>query len=808
MKNIIYTLIKLSTVLLIGLVFVPTAQAASFNTDAQDYPTVQVANYTKNSSCSTCWSSSVTADAGDIITFKIFYHNTGSDDATQTRVRLDLPTGTLTSQTISGQVWASNAPATSGLVRVNLTSTQTLSLIPNNVFWYRYTTLTSLLAGQTGSEVITAGGLDLGTISSGWDNSGYVLIRAQVSGTPGTTTNTGSNSNFIFTNPAFAISTYSAVLSGTVNTVNQSASVWFEFGTSSSNLGNSTPIQTVGINFTPQNFDYVLNNLSPNTTYYFRAVARNNSGSNVYGSTQWFSTGSTNNTNNTVPSVVTLQATSVSDSSATLNVSVNGSNYTTDYWFEYGTSSNSLGYTTQIRNMGAFNSSLNFNDTVTGLMNNTIYYFRGVARNSQGVTYGNTLSFVTSGQGGGINYGYNSVPTVVTNPATSINLNSATLSATIDANGYNTDYWFEYGTTNSLGYTTEYRNLGSYDYSLTQNAYISGLLPNNAYYFRAVARNTQGVTYGNILSFTTSQNTNSGVSNKPNVTTASALFIGSNSALLNGTIVPNGALTTGWFEWSDNAGMASNVSRTVSQTMGQGYTDTYHSYLLSGLTTGKTYYFRVVAQNSYGVSYGEIKSFVPQVAVVAGTGTSTGSTGSTIAKNNTAKVLELTSSFDKKGPNPGDEIVLTIQYKNISEEDISNALLKVALPNEIEYIDSSFTNVNKEGNNLSLQVGKLEKGASGSVSIKVKISDLTQTERMIFSSIMTYSTKDGNGSEILNSELDLKNSSLAASVLETLGFIFGNLFVDFILGLLIGAGAYHYWMASRTTKLDTEDPLK
>lgn len=689
-------IIKLSTVVLLGLAFFfSTAQAATFNTDSQDYATIQVANYTKNPACSTCWSSSVTADPGDIITFKIFYHNTGSDNAAQTRLRVDLPSGTFNSQSINGQVWATNAPAAMGTVQVNLTSSQSLSVISNNVYWYKYTTLTNLPLSQTGDEAITSGGLNLGDIAPGTANSGYVLVRARVSGA---STNSGIlPSGSVSTTPAFSVSSNSAVLSGTVNTINQVATVWFEYGTNSYTFVDSTPTQMIGLNFTVQNFDYPLYNLYPNTTYYFRAVSQSNSGSRVYGLVQSFTTG-----------------------------------------------------------QGTYNIS-------------------------------------------------GSVPTVITNPASSVNLNSANLSASVDANNSNTDYWFEYGTTNSFGNTTEYRNVGSYDYSLNLNAYISGLLPNTTYYFRGVARNTQGITYGNVLPFTTSQNgvVNNSTANKPTVTTSSAMFINQSSALLNGTIIANSAITTGWFEWSDTNDFSSNTSRTTSQTMGQGTTETYYSFLLSGLITGRTYYFRTVAQNSYGISYGETKNFVPKAPATIVSGSTGGTT-----QNSDQKVLELISSFDKKSPNPGDEVIFTLEYKNLTENKVSGALLKVALPNEVEYINSSFSNVTKEGNNLSIKIGAIEKGTTGSVSIKFKINDLSRNERMTLSSIITYSTINGNGSGVLNSELDLKNSTLAASVLETLGSIFGNLFVDFILGLLIGIGAYHFFVANKKMKADSEDPLK
>lgn len=690
-------IIKLTTAVFLGVAFCfTTAQAATLNTGSTDYPTVQVTNYTKNPSCSTCWSSSVTADAGDIITFKIFYHNTGNDNATQTRFRLDLPSGIFNNQSVYGQVWAQNAPTAMGTVQVNLTSSQSLSLISGNVYWYKYSTLTTLPFSQTGSEVITTAGLNLGDIAPGAANSGYILVRARVSGgSAGQTANSNEIATIGITN-----GTNEYILIGSVNTKNHTPIAWFEYGTSQSSLTNSSSATRVGLSFGMTDFEYRLpkSYLLPNTNYYFRAVSQDISGNTIYGSV--------------------------------------------------------MSFTTDLRNLN--------------------------------------------------NYG--SVPTVITNSAASIDLNSVNLSASVDPNNYNTDYWFEYGTSNSFGNTTEYRNIGSFDYPLNLNAYISGLTANTTYYFRGVARNSQGTSYGNVMSFVTTQNSgaNNLVLNKPTVITASALFINQNSALLNGTIIANGALTTGWFEWSDTSDFSLNTSRTTSQTMGQGTVETYYSYLLSGLATGRTYYFRIVAQNSYGISYGETKQFIPKLPVITNPTSGT----SEVVKDNDTKILELTSSFDKKSPNPGDEVIFTIEYKNLGKNKLSGALLKLALPNEVEYIDSSFSNINKEGNNLSFKIGTVEKEASGSVSVKFRINDLTKTERMIFSSIVTYSTIYGNGSEVLNSEMDLINSSLAASVLETLGSFLSNWFVTFILGLSIGAGAYYFLGTKKKDEPDAEDPLK
>ncbi|MHB9019893.1 MAG: hypothetical protein ACYC3G_03440, partial [Minisyncoccota bacterium] len=703
-------IIKLSTILFLGVAFCfTTAQAATFNTDPQDYPTIQVANYTKYPSCTTCWSSSVTASAGDVITFKIYYHNTGTDNATQTRFRLNLPTGTFNSQSITGQVWAQNAVASMGAVQVNLTSSQSLSLVPGNTYWYKYTTLTALPFNQTGNEVITTEGLNLGDIAFGSENAGYVLVRVMVSGTSTGSGTTSSSS--ISTNSASSISLNNAILNGTVDSINQVADVWFEYGTSNDALTNLTQVQRVGLTFTAQNFDYVLTNLSPNTTYYFRAVRKNiSSGVETRGEILSF------NTNNV-----------------------------------------------------SSNSSSN-------------YYSSGA-------------------------------PEVTTNyvVADSIDYNSATLDAFIKPNGSNTVAWFTYWsceTQDIYDQKTEKWRVSVTDYQADFQQKITGLMPDTCYYFRAEAENENGTASGNDRVFRTRSSSiaSSITFSQPTVLTSQAMFVRENSALINGSVVPNNADTSVWFEWSENPEMTIGLNKSIGQNAGSGTSEVYTAHSLSGLTLNKTYYFRVVAQNSYGTTKGNINKFttvkVAEVIPVPAASTNTPSIQAPI------KYLTLEGEFDNTNPRAGSKVIYGINYKNNSKSTLKDAVLKITLPNEVNYMTSSFANVKQDGTVLTFKLGDIAPGSSGTVSTKLKITDLARAQNLKFSIELSYSIDGKDGKETLVNNLQISEYSLAASVLETLGSIFNNIYVYFILGLLIGAGTYHYYAIRKKEEKESEDPLK
>ncbi len=217
--------------------------------------------------------------------------------------------------------------------------------------------------------------------------------------------------------------------------------------------------------------------------------------------------GYTYDNNNYYPNplnVSTNNASFVTESSATLNGTVNGASYGTylSTWFEYGTSTN-FGYSTTHINSTGYP---NFSATIGSLSPNTVYYFRAIAQTAQGIiSYGGTNSFRTN-----YAYGYGNpnppVPTsltAITRPATSIGSRSVDLNALlITTYGYPSSTWFEWGTDYSLGNVTPVVPIDNLP-SVKHVSTIAKLAPNTTYYFRAVVVNSASRQNGAILSFTT-----------------------------------------------------------------------------------------------------------------------------------------------------------------------------------------------------------------------------------------------------------------------------------------------------------------
>ena len=95
------------------------------------------------------------------------------------------------------------------------------------------------------------------------------------------------------------------------------------------------------------------------------------------------------------------------------------------------------------------------------------------------------------------------VPTVTTDTASRVTHNSATLRGTVNANGLSTTVWFQYRIVDGLSKSTFSTQtvIGTSDTEVSFS--IIQLLPGTTYYYRLVAKNDGGTTYGEEVLFTT-----------------------------------------------------------------------------------------------------------------------------------------------------------------------------------------------------------------------------------------------------------------------------------------------------------------
>jgi hypothetical protein len=256
-----------------------------------------------------------------------------------------------------------------------------------------------------------------------------------------------------------------------------------------------------------------------------------------------------------------------------------------------------------------------FTISIDGLTGGTAYWVRAYATNSVGIAYGKDITFTTLGQ----------APTATTDSATYIFETTAKLNGTVNANGLSAAVIFEYGTTTSYGSTvTASQSPLTSDYATSVDADISGLTAGTSYHFRVIAVNNLGTVYGDDITFTTLSG-----AHPPVVSTTSATNISTTGATLNGAVNASGLSTTVTFEYDSIATSYGNtVAAFPNPVTGDSITNV--SANISSLTPGVTYYFRVKAENSDGVCYGNDFQFTlfkcdqgPAVTTLAATNIST-----------------------------------------------------------------------------------------------------------------------------------------------------------------------------------------
>jgi hypothetical protein len=398
------------------------------------------------------------------------------------------------------------------------------------------------------------------------------------------------------TGPVTAVGPTTATVSGSVNP-NGTATTWHvEYGTTTS-YGTPTAGVSAGSGTASVAVSQTLTGLKPGTSYHYRIVATSTAGTG-HGADGLLTTSA-------APQVVTGTATSVTTSSATLNGTVNPSSRATTWYFDYGTST-SYGKQTAKKDAGSGTSPVAVSAAVTGLTSGRTYHFRLVAVSDAGTSRGSDQTFLASG-----------LPTVTTKAASSVKDSSANLNASVNPNGQSTTVIFEYGTTTSYGAKTAPKGIGAGGNATNVAVSATGLAPSTVYHVRVVASSAAGTSTGDDLTFTTT--------GPPIVHSAPATGIGSNTATLNGSVDPSGHSTQWYFQYGPSTSYGSVApahsagsggARSVSETIG-------------GLTSGRTYHFRIVAQSSSGTTNGPDAFFTTAGAAV----TLTSSTATVIARH-------------------------------------------------------------------------------------------------------------------------------------------------------------------------------
>jgi hypothetical protein len=236
------------------------------------------------------------------------------------------------------------------------------------------------------------------------------------------------------------------------------------------------------------NFSSSMNSLSQNTTYYLRAYATNANGT-AYGNQITFITSAASVS---IPSITTVSASNITLNSCMSggNISSSGSSSISAKGVCWNTSSNPT-----INNYLTIdgNGSSNFTSSLSSLSQNTTYYLRAYATNSNGTAYGNQISFTTG-----------SLPNISTISAFNITQNSSISGGNITSQGGSSilSKGVCWSTSSNPTINNSLVNNGSGNANFSST--LTPLTSNTLYYARAYATNSFGTSYGNEITFNTS----------------------------------------------------------------------------------------------------------------------------------------------------------------------------------------------------------------------------------------------------------------------------------------------------------------
>jgi hypothetical protein len=129
-------------------------------------------------------------------------------------------------------------------------------------------------------------------------------------------------------------------------------------------------------------------------------------------------------------------------------------------------------------------------------------------------------------------------------------------------------------------------------------------------YIAVVMTGVPGVVEWNQLPSDANWTAGCAVTTAPLLTTTAATAINAGGATMNGNISSNGGvnITTYGFYWSTTAGFANGAGTQV--VVGNTNTTGNISSVLTGLTSGVTYYYKAYATNSIGTTYGAQQQFL------------------------------------------------------------------------------------------------------------------------------------------------------------------------------------------------------
>lgn len=266
-----------------------------------------------------------------------------------------------------------------------------------------------------------------------------------------------------------------------------------------------------------------------------------------------------------------------------------------------------------------------------------------------------------------------------------------------------------------------------------------------------------------------------------NTTTMPATVITQTSVKLNGSVNNlTSQLTAGGFEWGETAALG---KMTPSQNIGSDATISF-SDTVTGLSPNTYYYYRAVTNTTVnGAQRGNILSFktagVPSTTSVVTTKSTTPARVVVATTQGTGSDLTALS-IDNNSDNicPADGVMYTVKYKNVSTKKLSDAVLRVTLPESVDFVPGGLGTYSQDNRVVTVILTSLVPDQEGAVFIQGKVnnkitSDPNSLVVTTASLLFTYDENNTQGETIayaLNHESNCATNSLVGLSLFAGGF--------------------------------------
>jgi uncharacterized repeat protein (TIGR01451 family) len=418
----------------------------------------------------------------------------------------------------------------------------------------------------------------------------------------------------------------------------------------------------------------------------------------------------------------------------------------------------------------------------------------GTSNNGYTVTPTNTTTYTLTAYPGGATA--TATVTVNTGNTGGGNNNYCTINSFyVDSNSINPGqttllHWNTTGsnTVNITGFGTQNYSSGSISISpYTSTNYTLSLNGNNC----------NGNTSQSVYVTVNAAQYNNNTAQPQAITTVASVFSGY-AAQLNGIAVPNSSYgtTNAWFEYGSNPSLG---NRTEYQNVAGTSGSFPYSANISGLAPGRTYYYRAAVQNQGGTAYGSTIPFntpsagvyVPPTRVVyvqptvnRVASTTVTRTGLVAQSQPSLFKLEVDSNADHMCV--GGTVQYTVNYQNISTQDLQNTVLRITFPGELTYTSSSQGSYDVTDRTLTISLGDVQPGQQGSVTVSAQVNSQAAIGKLaVITATIVYTNPVSHAQEQAIAYSLITVSNDCPSVLGASVFGFGGFLPTTLLGWLL-----------------------